>query len=99
VKEDDSKTRPVTSSGLAFFSGERVNSITEKTGSTRLQELIEKLEDIILTRLCMKGDSPWHRIHFKKPEKKVEVHAEVARSYIEGHSFHPYLLSPAAVNL
>ncbi|KAM0508439.1 hypothetical protein ACHAPB_002233 [Verticillium nonalfalfae] len=72
----------ISSCGLAFFSEQRVASLTSRMGSAHLRELIEKLDNIIVERLSLTRPSPWTRIQFMKPPKGPQVTSDEARDYI-----------------
>ncbi|KAM0323341.1 hypothetical protein ACHAQA_008934 [Verticillium albo-atrum] len=86
----------IPSCGLAFFSEQRVASLTSRMGSGRLRELIEKLDDLIVARLGTTRPSPWTRIQFMKPPKGPDVSPQEARDYIQAyftnlHPVYPFL--------
>ncbi|KAM0276299.1 hypothetical protein ACHAQH_006888 [Verticillium albo-atrum] len=86
----------ISSCGLAFFSEQRVSSLTSRMGSARLRELIEKLDNAIVERLSTTRPSPWMRIQFMKPPNGPEVTPDEAKDYIEAyfknlHPVYPFL--------
>ncbi|KAM0526671.1 hypothetical protein ACHAPS_003555 [Verticillium nonalfalfae] len=86
----------ISSCGLAFFSEQRVASLTSRMGSAHLRELIEKLDNIIVERLSLTRPSPWTRIQFMKPPKGPQVTSDEARDYIRAyfenlHPVYPFL--------
>ncbi|RXG42306.1 hypothetical protein VDGE_09577 [Verticillium dahliae] len=86
----------ISSCGLAFFSEQRVASLTSRMGSAHLRELIEKLDNIIVERLSLTRPSPWTRIQFMKPPKGPQVTPDEARDYIRAyfenlHPVYPFL--------
>ncbi|CAG9953533.1 unnamed protein product [Clonostachys rosea f. rosea IK726] len=88
----------VPSSGLAFFSEQKVASLEDKVGHTRLRALIEKLDDLVMNRLRQSNSpsSTWPSIQFKKPQKHEWLSADIAHSYIQAyfknlHPLYPFL--------
>lgn len=78
----------VTSSGLAFFSEQKVASLTQIIGNSRLQDVVKRLDDFILNRLGIANGSPWPPINFHKPSKKALIAPEEAAPCIQGKSSH-----------
>ncbi|KAI8649618.1 Fungal-trans domain-containing protein [Fusarium keratoplasticum] len=90
------KVSNVPSSGFAFFSEQRVNSLTDRLKTPRLRELIETLDDLIVERLSVKNNSRWSPIHFRKPTHTAplsseEVHLFVQAYFTRVHPLHPFL--------
>lgn len=86
----------VGSSGLAFFSEQRIASITERLGHTRLRENIESLAVVIHTRMNRTVDTSDCVVGFNRPTSPVEISDESARLYIEAyfnqvHPIYPFL--------
>ncbi|CAH0021153.1 unnamed protein product [Clonostachys rhizophaga] len=88
----------VPSSGLAFFSEQKVALLEDKVGHTRLRALIEKLDDLVMNRLRQSNSpsSSWPSIQFKKPQKHEWLSADIAHSYIQAyfknlHPLYPFL--------
>jgi hypothetical protein len=74
------------SSGLAFFSEQKVTSLTQKIGNTRLQDIVKKLDDYIASRLGLTDEPIWPPINFDKPEQKDRPTPNETRSYIQGEN-------------
>ncbi|CAG9984020.1 unnamed protein product [Clonostachys byssicola] len=86
----------VLSSGLAFFSEQKVASLTQKIGNTRLQDIVKKLDDYIASRLGLTDEPIWPPINFDKPEQKDRPTPTETRSYIQAyfinlHPVYPFL--------
>ncbi|CAG9952318.1 unnamed protein product [Clonostachys rosea f. rosea IK726] len=86
----------VLSSGLAFFSEQKVTSLTQKIGNTRLQDIVKKLDDYIASRLGLTDEPIWPPINFDKPEQKDRPTPNETRSYIQAyfinlHPVYPFL--------
>ncbi|KAF2017079.1 hypothetical protein BU24DRAFT_490316 [Aaosphaeria arxii CBS 175.79] len=87
----------VPSSGLAFFSEQKVASLTEKLGTSRLRELVQRLDGIILDRLGYMEGSSLPRVNFEKPGGAIEwLGDEEAGAYVDAffanvHPVYPFL--------
>ncbi|KAL3455916.1 hypothetical protein BJX64DRAFT_53649 [Aspergillus heterothallicus] len=86
----------VPSSGLAFFSEQKVQSLTERIGDARIQGVVKSLDDFILHRLGIPDVSPLSRIQFRNPRQDLVVTPEEARLSIEAyfvnlHPVYPFL--------
>ncbi|KAK7226925.1 hypothetical protein V2G26_014928 [Clonostachys chloroleuca] len=86
----------VLSSGLAFFSEQKVTSLTQKIGNTRLQDIVKRLDDYIASRLGLTDEPIWPPINFDKPEQKDRPTPNETRSYIQAyfinlHPVYPFL--------
>ncbi|KAF4961926.1 hypothetical protein FSARC_9967 [Fusarium sarcochroum] len=89
----------VQSSGLAFFSQQKVTSLCQKLGNDRLQDAVKRLDDFTLGRLGL-ADKPLDvPISFKKPNNIEDFTLEEAASYIEGEASEHAHLSEIANNL
>lgn len=70
---------------MAFFSDPRVRQLTEKTGSNRLEKLVQRIDSGIYERLRGKGSSPsWQKIQFTKPLEQVVMPKQIADRYVDG---------------
>ncbi|KAJ2895706.1 fungal-specific transcription factor domain-containing protein [Zalerion maritima] len=81
----------VSSSSLAFWSERNIANISEQLGSSRLQELIEKIDDILSERVF---NGP--QILFQESKDEVVVSEPNARKYIQAyfnyiHPMYPFL--------
>lgn len=74
----------VGSSGLAFFSEQRIASITERLGHNRLRENIEVLAVVIHTRMNRTTNPSESVVGFTRPSSPVQISDESAKLYIEG---------------
>ncbi|KAJ0423526.1 fungal-specific transcription factor domain-containing protein [Aspergillus carlsbadensis] len=86
----------VASSGLAFFSEQKVLSLTQRIGNSRLQGVVQKLDDFILHRLGLPPLSSLARIQFRNPIQNVAVTLEEAKASIDAfftnlHPIYPFL--------
>ncbi|KAJ8098167.1 fungal-specific transcription factor domain-containing protein [Lipomyces tetrasporus] len=84
----------VLSSGLAFFSEQKVASLTGKIGNSRLRDVVKRLDDFILSRLGITDGSSWPPIHFQKPSKNEWIAPEEATSYIQAFFTNIYPVYP-----
>ena len=80
----------VESSSLSFFSNERVNTLTKKIGTDILGEMVEKLENVIMRRVCVQRDSSRTMLDSKQTSAIERVTTDEARAYIDGQ----YTLAP-----
>lgn len=86
----------VGSSGLAFFSEQRIASITERLGHNRLRENIEVLAVVIHTRMNRTTNPSESVVGFTRPSSPVQISDESAKLYIEAyfnqvHPIYPFL--------
>ncbi|CEL04173.1 hypothetical protein ASPCAL05304 [Aspergillus calidoustus] len=86
----------VASSGLAFFSEQKVLSLTQRIGDSRLQDVVRKLDDFILHRLGLPPVSSLARIQFRNPIRDVHIPADEVKASIKAfftnlHSIYPFL--------
>ncbi|KKZ64815.1 hypothetical protein EMCG_09286 [[Emmonsia] crescens] len=86
----------VSSCGLAFFSEQKVRSLNHKIGNSRVQDVVQKLDDFILNRLGAPAESSWPPIHFHKPAQSERVTPVEATGYIQAffaniHPVYPFL--------
>lgn len=81
-----------TSSGMTFFSNQRMSALVNRIGTDVLTELVEDLESLIVSRVCSKNDSPSSTIEFQPPLASVDVTSSEAEAYIDGRSILPLLM-------
>lgn len=76
--------RLVASSGLAFFSQRKIDSLTKRLGNPRLRQLVDSVEDLVRSRLSdqVKAD-PWRSryralepVHISKDETQDFIQRE-----------------------
>ncbi|OJD10494.1 hypothetical protein AJ78_08514 [Emergomyces pasteurianus Ep9510] len=86
----------VPSCGLAFFSNQKVASLSQRIGNSRVQDVVQRLYDFILNRLGIPEASQWPHIHFDKPAQCDQITPEEAIGYIQAffanlHPVYPFL--------
>ncbi|PLB46037.1 hypothetical protein P170DRAFT_414839 [Aspergillus steynii IBT 23096] len=86
----------VSSSNLAFFSEQRIQSLSQRLGNNRLVELLESIETVISHRVMAQGNVSISPITFKGPSSSIHIPREAARLYIDAyfqhfHSLYPFL--------
>ncbi|KLJ09245.1 hypothetical protein EMPG_15334 [Blastomyces silverae] len=86
----------VPSCGLAFFSEQKVASLNQKISNSRVQDVVQRLDDFILNRLGIPDASSWPPINFHKPVKTERITPEEATGYIQAffvnlHPVYPFL--------
>ncbi|EEQ85441.2 hypothetical protein RJZ56_006884 [Blastomyces dermatitidis] len=86
----------VPSCGLAFFSEQKVASLNQRIGNSRVQDVVQRLDDFILNRLGIPDASSWPPIPFHKPMKRERITSEEATGYIQAffvnlHPVYPFL--------
>ncbi|KAH9214474.1 fungal-specific transcription factor domain-containing protein [Leptodontidium sp. 2 PMI_412] len=84
----------VGSSGLAFFSEQRIASITERLGHNRLRENIESLATVIHTRMNRTVNGSNSVISFNRPSSPVQISDESAKLYIKAYFNHVHPVYP-----
>ncbi|KAK2684476.1 hypothetical protein QWA68_016280, partial [Fusarium oxysporum] len=76
--------KQVPSSGFAFFSEQRVNSLTERVETPRLRELIENLDNLLVERLIPTGLPFWLARDSNKTKQDIAYFKRV-------HPIYPFL--------
>ncbi|EWZ94025.1 hypothetical protein FOCG_07361 [Fusarium oxysporum f. sp. radicis-lycopersici 26381] len=85
----------VASSGLAFFSQHKIDSLTKRLGNPRLRQLVDSVEDLVRSRLSdqVKAD-PW-RSRYRALEpvhiSKDETQDFIQHYFIDVHPVFPFL--------
>ncbi|KAJ5382386.1 hypothetical protein N7517_000297 [Penicillium concentricum] len=93
VKVSNERT---TSSGMSFFSNERMSALVSRIGTDVVAELVEDLENFLVSRVCSTHDSSSSMIEFQPPLTSVDVTPSEAAAYIDAyfdqvHHIYPFL--------
>ncbi|PGH02398.1 hypothetical protein GX51_04706 [Blastomyces parvus] len=86
----------IPSCGLAFFSEQKVASLNQRIGNSRVEDVVQRLDDFILNRLGIPDASSWPPINFHKPIERERITSEEATAYIQAffvnlHPVYPFL--------
>ncbi|KAE8354945.1 fungal-specific transcription factor domain-containing protein [Aspergillus coremiiformis] len=90
------RTVIVCSSNLAFFSDRKIQSLTQKLGNTRLNELVDCIEAAIECRVTARGVPSISPVTFKKPLSSIRISKEQMQVYVDVyftriHPMYPFL--------
>lgn len=66
---------------MSFFSAQRLSSLANRLGSSILTELVQDLEDLLVTRVCAMKETP--KIEFKPPREKAKITPSDFLSYTD----------------
>lgn len=69
---------------MYYFSEKRVDNLTNRLETTALKTLIEGLESLMTSEICIKRESKLSVIDFNKVPQTVLVSSEEAALYIQG---------------
>ncbi|KAK1147016.1 hypothetical protein N8T08_002344 [Aspergillus melleus] len=84
----------VTSSGLAFFSDQKIRSLSQKLGNKILKNLVERIEEVIQGRIVIRDTSSMSAVEFRRPVLSRTLSAKLARTYIESYFYHLHPVFP-----
>lgn len=76
--------KKATSSGLAFFSDRKVDSLTRRIGNSKLRDLVVGIDIALRSRLLTRTDTEISQRLLVPGLRSVQVSADEAADYIKG---------------